>query len=413
MDCRGRVSTIHPGLSIPELIKLIKHSFRECEFDEVQNGLMEREKNMKLEIEELVRDRDSLKKEIDLLEKTNSYTELEKCGVEEKLGISQRRCQELDKEIVQMGEMIRILRGEKLGVEEKLEHSNRKGEDMDERLLKMEREIEVLRREKLDANRTIEELKQKETEAGRIVQELKHKNVEASRTIDELRAQKMGSDKVAEVYYSRIANLDKSILKFETRLSKMLSVDVEDFPNLVNEMDDCALTSNHSKGEENGNATSPKVRATCDNSAGSQGVGLSQKGGVKLAHLVVKEDDASVVCTYPCSVPAVAKSCGTFQDDEGQKPGVKVSVATVMQSGGGEVPTGKTQPPCSVIVICDSDDETDPVDTTTHIPSTSSGLTTKRNRAERIEDSPVNSTAKRERSTFAQPSRCSSLPSRV
>ncbi|KAH6801869.1 hypothetical protein C2S51_033315 [Perilla frutescens var. frutescens] len=404
MDCRGRVSTIHHGLSIPELIKLIKHSFRECEFDEVQNGLMEREKNMKLEIEELVRDRDSLKKEIDLLEKTHSYTELEKCGVEEKLGISQRRCQELDKEIVQMGEMIRILRGEKLGVEEKLEHSNRKGEDMDERLLKMEREIEDLRREKLDANRKIEELKQKEIEAGRTVQELKHKNVEASRTIDELRTQKMGSDKVAEVYYSRIANLDKSILKFETRLSKMLSVDVEDFPNFVNEMDDCALTSNHSKGEENGNATSPKVHATCDNSAGS---------GIKLSHLVVKEDGASVVCTYPCSVPDVAESCGTVQDDEGQKPGVKVSDATVMQSGGGEVPTGKIQPPCSVIVICDSDDETDPVDKTTHIPGTSSGLTTKRNRAERREDSPANSTSKRERSTFAQPSRCSSLPSRI
>ncbi|KAH6790704.1 hypothetical protein C2S51_005710 [Perilla frutescens var. frutescens] len=393
MGGRGLMPTIRPDKSIPELIKHIKHSFRESEYDEVQKTLIEREKNMKIEIGNLMRDRDLLKKDIDLLENTQSYTELEKCSVEEKLGMSQRRCarncveeklencnrkcKEMDERLLKMGreienltrdkfdanqtvkelkweesdadQKIRILMREKLGVEEKLENSNRKCEEMDERLLRMGKETEELRREKFDANRTIEELKLKEIEADQAVQELNCKNVEASQTIDELRVQKMESDNAAEVYKRIVGDSYKKILKLETRLSKMLSVNVEDFPNLVNATDNCAATCTALEKEENvnvlnfveggsdslengtvnadGDAMSPKVCETCDYSPGSGGIGLSKKGGINLAHPGTKEDGTNVVCTFSCSVPAynsdVSENSGTIPNNGGQEPEVE------------------------------------------------------------------------------------------
>ncbi|XP_057810201.1 uncharacterized protein LOC131024692 isoform X2 [Salvia miltiorrhiza] len=175
---------IDPSSSIPELIKFIKHSFRECEFDEVQNTLMEREKSMKVEMEKLVRECDELKKQVDFLERSKGYSELEKCDLEEKLRESQKKGEELDKMIVQTNEKFEKLRSEKHDVENELVRSIGKCEEMDERLAKMGKEIEELRRESLYANKTIEELKAKEIEADRVVQELKRQNNEAAAAID-------------------------------------------------------------------------------------------------------------------------------------------------------------------------------------------------------------------------------------
>ncbi|XP_057810196.1 protein CROWDED NUCLEI 1-like isoform X2 [Salvia miltiorrhiza] len=169
---------INRGSPIPELINLIKHSFRECEFDEVQNTLMEREKIMKVEMENVVRDRDSLKKQVDILENTHGYMELEKIDLEEKLRMSQRRGKEMDEMIVQMKQKF-----EKLW------------EEMDERFIKMRNEFEELRQESIYANKTMEEMKAKEIEADCVVQEMKRKNVEAVQIVDELRAKKMKSKK--------------------------------------------------------------------------------------------------------------------------------------------------------------------------------------------------------------------------
>ncbi|XP_057810208.1 uncharacterized protein LOC131024696 isoform X2 [Salvia miltiorrhiza] len=175
---------IDPSSSIPELIKFIKYSFRKCEFDEVQNTLMEREKSMKVEMEKLVRECDELKKQVDFLERSKGYSELEKCDLEEKLRESQKKGEELDKMIVQTNEKFEKLRSEKHDVENELVRSIGKCEEMDERLAKMGKEIEELRRESLCANKTIEELKAKEIEADRVVQELKRQNNEAAAAID-------------------------------------------------------------------------------------------------------------------------------------------------------------------------------------------------------------------------------------
>ncbi|XP_057810212.1 uncharacterized protein LOC131024697 isoform X2 [Salvia miltiorrhiza] len=177
---------IDPSSSIPELIKFIKHSFRKCEFDEVQNTLMEREKSMKVEMEKLVRDCDELKKQVDFLERCLGYSELEKCDLEEKLRESQKRGDELDKMLVQTNEKFEKLRREKHDVENELVRSIGKYEEMDERLIKMGKEIEELRRESLSANKTIEELKAKEIEADRVAQELKRQNNETAPTDTEL-----------------------------------------------------------------------------------------------------------------------------------------------------------------------------------------------------------------------------------
>ncbi|XP_057810219.1 uncharacterized protein LOC131024701 isoform X1 [Salvia miltiorrhiza] len=175
---------IDPSSSIPELIKFIKHSFRECEFDEVQNTLMEREKSMKVEMEKLVRECDELKKQVDFLERSKGYSELEKCDLEEKLRENQKKGEELDKMIVQTNEKFEKLRSEKHDVENELVRSIGKCEEMDERLVKMGKEIEELRRESLCANKTIEELKAKEIEADRVAHELKRQNNEAAAATD-------------------------------------------------------------------------------------------------------------------------------------------------------------------------------------------------------------------------------------
>lgn len=374
MGCIELMPTIHPGSSIPELINFIKHSFRECEFDEVQNTLMEREKDMKIEIVNLSRDCDSLKKDIDILENSQSFTDLEKC---------------------RMGKEIEDLRREKLGLEEKLDSSHRKCEERDERLVRMGKEIEDLWHEKLDANQTIKELKRKEIEADQVLQELKRKDVEATQTIDELR------------------------VRLETVLAKMLRVNVEDLSKLINgtgifaaaatdaEEEESVNLPNSEKGgsdrlgndnvnadAEDGVVMPPEVRATSDNSSGSGGVGSSKKGGRDLAHSGSKEDGVIVICTSgPVYSSAVAESNGIVQDNEGKAAEVKGTNASVMQSGG-EVATGKAEvSSCAggngnVIVLCDSDDETDP------------GQTNKRNR---IDDSPMNWSRKRKTSTSTAP----------
>ncbi|XP_057811949.1 uncharacterized protein LOC131026187 [Salvia miltiorrhiza] len=356
---------IDPGSSIPELIRFIKHSFRECEFDEVQNILMEREKSMKVEMEKLVRDCDELKKQVDVLERSKVYTESEKRDLEGKL---QKRGEELDKMIVQTKEKFEKLSSEKHDVEEKLVRSSEKCEEMDERLVKMGKEIEELRREKLSANKIIWELKAKEIEADRVVQELKRENDEAVHTIDELRAEKMKSDKAVGVYEN---DLDPRILKLERSIAKMLSVNVEDLASLANS-DGFAAAAIDAEVEEN-----------------------SQNGEVN------PEEDRAIVSP---KVPAISGSHTSVTQPE----------KTVPSSGAAEnVPTEKTVSSSGaaenvVIVIDDSDSDDE-----TSIPDTSCGQRNKDERKDSREDSVMNCSKRRKISTSATPSRCSSLSSRV
>ncbi|KAL1569156.1 myosin heavy chain, non-muscle-like [Salvia divinorum] len=338
--------------SIPELIEFLKPSFRECEYDEVQGILVDREKTVKIEMENLVRERDELKKQVEFLETSKGYTELEKCNLEEKLGRSERIGEELDKKILQMSEKFEKLRNEKTVVEEKLVRSSEKFGEMDEMMVEMGKEIEELRREKLSATKTIEELKVKGVEVDRVAQELKREIAEALHTIEELRVKKLKSDKAVGFYEN---DLDPRISKLERTLANLLSVNVEDLPCLA---------------KEDGFA------------AETEGEAILRNGEVNLE----EEEDMAIVLR---EAPAIS---------------------------GGEVPTQKTVlvPPSHatgnvVIVIDDSDSDSEHE---TSVPDTSSGQINTEDRTDSSEDSLMSAIKRRKLSSSATPSHCS-WPRRV
>lgn len=328
------------SLSISELIKLIKHSFRGSEFNEVENILINREKSMKMEMENLVRDRDSIKEEVRLLERTQGLAGLEKLKLEEKLQRSQRKCEELKETITRLMEERKVFTDREKRAEERyykvceenskmaneknklifelnekineLKNKNLESERLvgvyqeklkclDTRIVKMGLEIEGLRHEKLADDRTVEELRQKLLEADQVTEELKRQKFELSQTVDELRLKKLKSDKAAEISKSRLENLAPRIKKVEEALAQMLSVKVEDLADIVDDMDKPAaeedggdvdfpdskgvkdnLENGSTQGGGNGDAVNMGVissgaSSTCY-STGSGCIGLSKKG---------------------------------------------------------------------------------------------------------------------------------------
>lgn len=304
----------------------------------------------------------------------------EKVGIEA-LPQVQNSQSRTDLEKCRLRKEIEDLRGEKLGLEEKLNISRRKCEEKDERLVRMGKEIEDLWREKLDANQTIKELKRKE--------------IEATQTIDKLR------------------------VRLETALATMLRVNVEDLSKLINGPDIFSAAATNAEEEENVNLPNsekgesyclgndivnadaedgvvmpPEVHATSDNSGGSGGVGSSKEGGKDLAHSGTKEDGASTSRFVIGS--AVAESNGIVQDNEGKAADVKGGRSDD-EVGRGKAEVSSSAGIGNVILISDTDDETD----------TSCGQTNKRNRSD---DSPTNRSIKRKTSASTTPSL---LPSRL
>lgn len=177
-----------------------------------------------------------LMKVVPTLHNSQSSTDLEKC---------------------RMRKEIEDLRGEKLGLEEKLNISRRKCEERDERLVKMGKEIEDLWREKLDANQTINELKRKE--------------IEATQTIDKLRVR-------LETALATMLRVEVEDLSTLINGSHIFPAAEEENVNLQNSN----KGGNDCLGNDNVNADgvvmSPEVHATSDHSGGSGGVGSSKKG---------------------------------------------------------------------------------------------------------------------------------------
>ncbi|KAK4422537.1 hypothetical protein Salat_1836200 [Sesamum alatum] len=236
-DSETLFSTVGRSLPIPELIRLIRHSFRGCEFDEIENILMDREKNLKIEMEDLARAHDSLKEEVQLLERTQGLEELEKLKLEEKLQRNQRKCEELketitrlmeeqrvcidsekrakeryekiseenikiskqkNKSIFELNEKINELKNKNLESERLLAVYDQKVKCFDARLVKMAEEIECFRSEKLTADQTVEELRQRLSEADQVNDELKRQNVELTQTVGDLRLKNVEADQVNE-----------------------------------------------------------------------------------------------------------------------------------------------------------------------------------------------------------------------
>ncbi|KAH6763321.1 hypothetical protein C2S52_020754 [Perilla frutescens var. hirtella] len=163
------------SLSTPELLKI--------KFDECHNILTEEDKNMKLEMAKVVRERDTFEEELNSLQKTRTSEK----------AILERRCNELEKTVAEMEVKNRTLRREKLDVENKLKWSERKYEAL-----------------KVDANESMEEMKRKEIE----VQKLQSKN-------EELRVEKM-----------ELEGCKKRINYLESRMLKLKQLaDLEDATN--------------------------------------------------------------------------------------------------------------------------------------------------------------------------------------
>lgn len=88
-------SSISQASSIPELISYLKSAFRDKEFSLVEGILMDREKQLRTEIQNLNRDFDSVKRGRDLAEKDQAIVDLEKLNKEKQLKDMQRKYEEL------------------------------------------------------------------------------------------------------------------------------------------------------------------------------------------------------------------------------------------------------------------------------------------------------------------------------
>ncbi|KAL8498570.1 hypothetical protein ACS0TY_021779 [Phlomoides rotata] len=139
------ISTVDQGLSIPELIKIVKQSFRESEFDAVENALMDRERKMKIEIENLRMGHESVKKEARLLEKSRKLAESEKLILEEKCMELNDRIKSFKTKFGKMEKEIKVLRQgrkelkrQKLESDEKAECYKIRIENLEPRIMKVE-----------------------------------------------------------------------------------------------------------------------------------------------------------------------------------------------------------------------------------------------------------------------------------
>ncbi|KAL0290696.1 UNVERIFIED_CONTAM: hypothetical protein Sangu_2561400 [Sesamum angustifolium] len=372
-DTETLVSRMDRSLPIAELIKLIKHSFRGCEFNKIENILIDWEKNMKVEMENLVRDRDSIKEELHLLERTQDVAVLQKLKLEEKLQRSRMKCEELNETITRLMEQQRVYidRGKRaeercekireenikiskeknkliLDLKEKINELKNKNLEserfvamcehkikcFDARLVKMAQEIECFRSEKLTADQTMKDLRQSLLEADQVTEDLKRQNIELTQTVDDLRLKKLESE-------SRLENLTPRIKKVEEALAHMLSVKVEDLVNILDGIEGVAaedergnvdfpdsegvkdnLENDSSQDEGDGDAVNMAVgvRSTF-NSTGSGCIGLSKRGGRTLVQSCqVKEDGSNTVQTSPGSRSGYnsppTESSGANQENE-------------------------------------------------------------------------------------------------
>lgn len=175
------------SLSVPEQIRL--------KFAEAESLMIEQEKNMERKTRKAVRERDSLKKEVVV--------------VEEKLGNSERKCEELDIKIVEKEVKIEILWDEMLDAREKLERKGRECEELDTKRVEKEVKIERFWDEILEVEEKLK-IKGRECEGLELI-------------VQELRVQ---SDEDARVYKARVHDLEvkaqQSVKNMEIEMGKVV-----------------------------------------------------------------------------------------------------------------------------------------------------------------------------------------------
>lgn len=203
-----------PGLSIPDLLKIVRHSVSETEFNEVQQMLMDRDKMMKMELEDLKRDFDAMKTEACLQERYHSLAEFEKIRIEEKLQLSQRKCLELNEEITRLKEELKI----------SLERAKRAEERRDIVSKEFYKMISEKNKTILDLNAKINDLQNKNLEMNeQLVVELRQKQSEADKEVAELKRQN----------FEATQKLEERVIRMETGIGNMLNVKAEDLAGLA------------------------------------------------------------------------------------------------------------------------------------------------------------------------------------
>ncbi|KAG8382159.1 hypothetical protein BUALT_Bualt05G0047700 [Buddleja alternifolia] len=289
------ISMIGPSSSIPELIKSIRHSFRDCEFDEVQKILTDRDKNTKMEIENLVRDRDRITKEVRLLERSHGLAELENSKLEQK-------CEELEEKITRLIEEERVSSHREKRAKERsdkvCDENAKMASEKNKIIFELNDKINELNNKNLESERLLGFLNEKfrcldakAAKMEKVIKDLQHEKLNASRTMDELRVAKLESDKAAELNKKRFEDLAPRIVKVEEALANILNVKVENVAKIVDDLDNAAAEEEggnvnfvESKGEkdilgngdaeENAVVKSPGVRSTCNSSEN-----VPKKGG--------------------------------------------------------------------------------------------------------------------------------------
>ncbi|KAL2517268.1 Uncharacterized protein Adt_13515 [Abeliophyllum distichum] len=148
-ESEGLFPKITSSSPVPELIKFLKFSFMQSEFNEVQNILTDRENNMKVERENLERDRLSIKKELDLMERSQGLLEQNKLKLEGQL-------EEKNKTILELNEKIKELKNQKLETEKTAMTYEEKIKSLNLRAANMNEEVEKSKLEKLEADQTLQ-----------------------------------------------------------------------------------------------------------------------------------------------------------------------------------------------------------------------------------------------------------------
>ncbi|KAL6530875.1 hypothetical protein OROGR_014735 [Orobanche gracilis] len=265
--------------------------------------------DIKIEIQNLIRDRVSAKKEIVLLERTVDLKELERLKLDEKLQRSRRKCEELEETVT------RLLEEKKMSNDREKRANERYG-----KIAAAHTEM-LSQRDKstLDLTEKIKELRNKNLE-----------NIEANKTIEELRLKISESDKAAELYKSRIENLSARIRKTEEALK------VGDIADLMNDVRKLATSDegdSRGKDDSTGYAdvvvVSPRVRSA-STSTGSQSRNRSSKKVSKPCDINsvrsrTREGDAlGTVKTYCSQSGRNPPQAESDEHEESLGPGIKV-----------------------------------------------------------------------------------------
>ncbi|KAL3844507.1 hypothetical protein ACJIZ3_001910 [Penstemon smallii] len=323
-------STISPRLPIPELIRLIRYSYRESEFNEVQNILMDREENMKMELKNHVRECDLLRKEVCLLNRAQGFSGLDNFKFEEKFLGSQRECEELKEKISRLVEDLKLLSDNEKKAEKRYAkvcgQYSKMVNEKNKTICELNVKINELKSKQSNSERMIGEYKDKLNildirvlDMTKEMEDLRHEKWVVDQTVDELRLQNLESDKTAELNKKMLESLTARIGKVEEAFASMLNVNVEDLANITKNNGSSADTEGEhvnvlcTKGEKecsgngstqvgsladdrNGVFMSPGVRSTCN----SSGSGSSKKDDENLVPSSgTREDEADAIQTSP------------------------------------------------------------------------------------------------------------------